>query len=76
MLLASSAHKDSIHQLSDAVWGRWLRGLDRSASPDLSGVCRFVKGVKEGGGREGLGGEECANLSSLTPATPNLSNQR
>lgn len=39
VLVASSVHKDSIHQLSDAGSGRWVRGLDRSASPDLSGVC-------------------------------------
>lgn len=76
VLVASSAHKDSIHQLSDAGSGRWVRGLDRSASPDLSGFCGCVEGYRRVG-EEGEWVEKNVPICQvLPPTTPTFSNQR
>lgn len=73
-MVASSAHKDSIHQASGAGWVRWAEGFGRGAARfkwELW-VCERGKEDSEGSGgkKGGLGGEECANLSSLTSNPP------
>lgn len=71
VMVASSAHKDSIHQASGAGWVGCVQGFDRGAARVKWGlwVCERVNEDLEGWG---MGGEECANLSSFTSHHPRL----